>query len=100
MKIDQFIEFLTTDKPKYTYKILKVFPNSSMADLFFREEMNGVSVDLSVNYTSMTLTYKGKEVKFISVDRVDSIKELCFNEVYVHPSIKEIGLWLQKNLLY
>lgn len=95
MKADELVNFFTTEKPKYTYKQLKVFPNSSIADLFFQEEIaanNNLNIDLSVNYTSRIVSYKGKQVMFVSVDKLDSIKNLCFNDVYVHPSIKEIHL--------
>jgi hypothetical protein len=93
MKVNEFIEFATIDKPKDGNYKLMVFPNLSIATFEFENKIK----ELTSLGKKFTITYIGYQIKtenevliFASAENPGSLKQRSYTEVYVHPTIKEV----------
>jgi hypothetical protein len=93
MKVEEFIEFATIEKPNDGNYKLMVYPNLSIANFEFENKIK----ELNTQGKKFTVTYVGYQIKidnqtlvFASAENPGSLKKRSYNEVYVHPTIKEV----------
>lgn len=96
MSIDEFVEELKDKTNSTKNKRLNLYPNKNLTTHEFDEMVEALKksdTQFEFNRNKKVIIFRNfGEIYFGSADNLDDIKSLKFDEIFVHPSIKEIVL--------